>query len=444
MGKKNIEKYTLPYWLLYRYSLGMHNLFYREIYTINKPKKEKEKPAIITPNHQNALMDALAVLFAKNEPLVFLARSDIFKKKSIASILYFIKILPVFRIRDGFDSLKNNEDTFKHTVRVLNNNRDLVILPEGNHFGAKKLRGLKKGFARIAFSSEIAGNEEIDLQIVPTAIDYTSYDKFFSRLTVVFGEPFPIKPYMESYKEKPQKAINDITKDLGDKLKEQIIHIETDEHYEETLLAIEVYAEVKEPGFTNNIQEKRYNIEKNTTQLLNKLEQDDSDKWQKIIQNASKLKAEIKHLPHEIIGSEPSSKSLIQYFTSLFLIPLGLPGLAIFGLFWYLPLWFVNKKIKDVQFRTSVRYGMSALGYIFLLIAILIYLFASFSPGIAMILFFSTIISGILSIKIFQLNHWLLQKVKWFSICKKHPEVRESKEKLVSLLDKLHNDQMDE
>ena len=441
MGKKNIEKNSLSYWLLYQLALSIHNLFYREVYTINRPKKDIEKPSIITPNHQNALMDALAVLFAKNEPLVFLARSDIFKQKTVAAILYFLKILPVYRIRDGFDSLKNNQETFDHTVRLLNNKRSLVILPEGNHFGAKRLRTLKKGFARIAFMTEMHGNEQVDLQIVPTAIDYSSYDKFFARLTVVFGNPFPLKPFMESYKEKPQIAINDIAKELTERLKDHIIHIETEEHYDESLLAIELYAEEKEPGFTNSIQDKRYKIQKRTAQILNIIEKENPEKWKEILNEAKTIKHKASKIPHEILGSKPTLKSVFQYIGSLILTPLAVPGFLIFGLFWYVPLWLTNKKIKDVQFRTSVRFGMYAILYLLLLIGVLIYLFISYTPGIAMILFFSAIISGVLSIKIFQLNHWFLQKAKWFSICNKHTDVREARKRLISLIDTLHDNE---
>jgi 1-acyl-sn-glycerol-3-phosphate acyltransferase/uncharacterized membrane protein len=437
MGKKNIEKYTLTYWLLYKYAMGLHNLFYREVYTINRPKKDKEKPNIITPNHQNALMDAMAVLFAKNEPLVFLARSDIFKKKSIASILYFLKILPVYRIRDGYETLKNNQEIFEHTVRVLNNKRGLVVLPEGNHFGAKRLRTLKKGFARIAFASEIAGNEEVDIQIVPTAIDYSSYDKFFSRLTVVFGEPFPLKPYLDSYKEKPQNAINNITRELTSKLQDHIIHIETEEFYEESLLAIELYAETKVPGFTNQIQDKRYKIQKSASQLLNKIEKENPDKWNTIIKHAKTLKSGVYGIPNEIVGTEPLSSSIIYFIMSLLLIPLSLPGLIIYGPFWYLPLWFANKKIKDIQFRTSVRFGMSVFLYLLLLIGILIFLFVSYAPGLSMMIFISTLITGVLSIKTLQLTHWYFLKAKWFRRVQKNPELINAKSQIIILLEEL-------
>jgi len=437
MGKKNIEKNTLPYWLLYNYSIKLHDLFYREVYYINKPNKSNAKPHILTPNHQNALMDAMAVGYALKQPLVFLARSDIFKKKAIASILYFLKILPIYRIRDGFDSLKNNQETFEHTVRVLNNKRALVILPEGNHFGAKRLRTLKKGFARIAFSSEIAGNEKIDLQIVPVAIDYSKYDSFFSRLTVVFGEPFPLKPYMESYKEKPQIAINEITKELSDRLKSHIIHIETEDFYNESLLAAEVYAETKEPGFTNSVQARRFNKQKTTAQALNSAETHNPEKWNEIIQNAGILKKKTKGLPHEIIGSKPCSKNIFYFILSLLISPLAIPGLVIFGPFWYLPVWFVNKKIKDVQFRTSVRYGMYIFLFLIEFIGILIYLFTSYTPGLAMMIFFTTVITGVLSIKIFQLNYWYFLKAKWFKRIKQYPELKDVKANMIENIDNL-------
>ena len=88
--------------------------------------------------------------------MVFLARADIFKKKFIAAILYFLKILPVYRIRDGFSSLKGNDEIFTKTIDVLKNKNGLVILPEGDHSGFRRLRQLKKGICRVAFQSDEA------------------------------------------------------------------------------------------------------------------------------------------------------------------------------------------------------------------------------------------------------------------------------------------------
>jgi len=70
----------------------------------------KGKPIIFAPNHQNALMDPLALVCTNMHQSVWLARADIFKSKTVSSILKYLKLLPVYRIRDGKDNLSNNEE----------------------------------------------------------------------------------------------------------------------------------------------------------------------------------------------------------------------------------------------------------------------------------------------------------------------------------------------
>ncbi|MDA3867836.1 MAG: 1-acyl-sn-glycerol-3-phosphate acyltransferase [Salinivirgaceae bacterium] len=424
MGKHTIEKNDLSYRLFYSYIQKLHNLFYREVYSINVPDKQQEKPSIITPNHQNALMDAMAILFAKNDPLVFLARSDIFKKKRIATFLYYLKILPVYRIRDGYDSLKNNQETFDHTVRVLKNKRGLVILPEGNHFGAKKLRQLKKGFARIAFQTELNSNDPIDLEIIPTAIDYTNYSSFFARLTVVFGTPFPLKPYLEEYKENPQIALAKITKDLSEKLKNQIIHIESEEHYDECLAASAIYAENSAKSLTNKGQEIRFSTQRKVTQALNMGQENAKELYTTIISNTQNILKHTKKLPFEIIGRKSSTRAIIAFILTLLLVPFALPGTIVFGVFWLWPIIFTNKKIKDVQFRTSIRYVIYIVQFGLILIAALITFLSLFTLKTAALLFISTIISGVLSIKIWHLVRWSFLRAKWAMVQFQNKEIR--------------------
>ena len=102
MGKENIEKYSARYALLKSAAGFWHNnVFYRKVIVLGRENINPDDPLIFAPNHQNALMDALAVLFTHKGQPVFLARADIFKRKTIAAILYFLKILPVYRIREG-------------------------------------------------------------------------------------------------------------------------------------------------------------------------------------------------------------------------------------------------------------------------------------------------------------------------------------------------------
>ena len=142
MGIKNIEKRSSVYSLLRIWVGFWHNkIFYRKVELINTENIPEKGHLIFTPNHQNALMDALALIFTVDRRFVFMARSDIFKKPFIALILYTLKILPIYRIRDGYDSLKKNKEIFQKTVDVLSSDEaTLVMLPEGNHSGIRRLR----------------------------------------------------------------------------------------------------------------------------------------------------------------------------------------------------------------------------------------------------------------------------------------------------------------
>ena len=130
MGRNNIEKFSGRYLVLKKLIGFWHNkIYYRKVIVIGRENINPDDHLIYAPNHQNALMDALAVLFTHKCQPVFLARADIFKRRIIASILYFMKILPVYRIRDGFSSLKSNDEIFHKTIDVIKNKNGLVILP---------------------------------------------------------------------------------------------------------------------------------------------------------------------------------------------------------------------------------------------------------------------------------------------------------------------------
>ncbi len=145
MGKENIENNSASYALVKSIAGFWHNIvFYRKVIVIGQENINPDDHLIFAPNHQNALMDALAVALTHKGQPIFLARADIFKRKIISSILYFLKMLPVYRIRDGFGNLKGNDQIFLKTIDVLKNKNGLIILPEGDHAGFRRLRQLKR------------------------------------------------------------------------------------------------------------------------------------------------------------------------------------------------------------------------------------------------------------------------------------------------------------
>ena len=115
ISRETIEKKSLGYTVLKPYVDRVTKIFFRTT-SYNYENVPTDEILIYAINHQNALMDALAIIStAKTQP-VFLARADIFKKKAVAKILTFLKILPIYRIRDGKESLRNNNAIFQKTL----------------------------------------------------------------------------------------------------------------------------------------------------------------------------------------------------------------------------------------------------------------------------------------------------------------------------------------
>src|SRR5450759_3252830 len=233
MGKENIEKYSARYALLKSVAGFWHNtVFYRKVIVLGRENINPDHHLIFAPNHQNALMDALAVLFTHKGQAIFLAGADIFKRKTIAAFLSFLKILPVYRIRDGFSSLRGNDEIFHKTIDVLKNKNGLVILPEGEHVGFRRLRQLKKGICRVAFQSDEATGFNLKIKIIPVGLEFSNYSRFRQVLTVVYGKPIEVSEFHALYKESPEKALNELRAKLSNEMKNNMVHIESEEDYE--------------------------------------------------------------------------------------------------------------------------------------------------------------------------------------------------------------------
>lgn len=232
--KKNIEKTSYLYRFGHSLFHSAFRLFYKKVVVIGKENLPRGEAFFVAPNHQNAMMDAMAVLFTIGTPNpVFMARADMFKKKLIANLLYFVKILPVFRIRDGKDSLKNNDQIFQQTVGIIGKGVPLVIFPEGNHDGHRRFRVVKKGIIRIAFTALEQFEEGKKLYVVPTGIEYnTSYQKAMQNLVVYYGKPLLVNDFYDIYKEDKARGERQLQLAIFDRMSDQMIDIKTKDYYD--------------------------------------------------------------------------------------------------------------------------------------------------------------------------------------------------------------------
>ena len=357
MGKKNIEKYDVFYQLLKKYVDFWHNyIFYRKVIAIGKDNLDFSVPTILAPNHQNALMDAMAVIGTTDRQLIFLARADIFKNKFVARILYFLKMLPVYRIRDGFDAVKQNDDTFRDTLRVMRNRNGVVILPEGNHATFRKLRQLKKGICRIAFQTAEASGFDTETNIVPVGLEYSHYWRFRQVLTVVYGHPIHVSEYYDSYRENPNRAIAELRDRLSDDLKKVMVHIEDEENYD----AVNELRSIVNEKHSDSIKYPKLFRDKQLVNKLNKMRETDPEGYRELCaetlsvkEMATKLNVSYRHLRKKKHSPGWLFLSALLLLASL---PVFLVGAAL-NILTYQVSYLQAVKSKDPAFISTARYG---------------------------------------------------------------------------------------
>ena len=153
-----------------------------------------EGAIILAPNHCNTLMDALVVLQAFKGPSAYGARADIFRKPKVASLLRFLRILPLARQRDGRNAVAGNDEVFDEVVDCLDHGVPFCMFSEGTHRTKHSLQPLKKGIFRIA--TRAAGRLDKPVYIVPVGLDYDDYFRLMKQARVSFGEP--IRVYADS------------------------------------------------------------------------------------------------------------------------------------------------------------------------------------------------------------------------------------------------------
>jgi 1-acyl-sn-glycerol-3-phosphate acyltransferase len=326
-----------------------------------KENVSKKKPIIFASNHRNALLDALLLVYAGYhfKQVVFLARADIFKQKFVAWILRGMRIIPVFRIRDGKDNLEKNKDIFNSAARILKKNNPIALFPEARHNPKQSLLPIQKAVPRIVLPTEASLNFELNSQIVPVSIYYRDVFEFLTDVYITFGTPIEVSQYKEVYEENPNLATNQLRQDLETSLKSLVVNIWNDEFYEEykdaidwngDRLALEKYSHRKDDYLQASLE---------IVRSLDNLYENKREEFDNKIKDFREAKAILKE--HQLNTKDkvwkPASKgNIYSRFAGLILTaPIMLFGYlnAIFPLL-------INKKLlglfKDNQFIPSVRY----------------------------------------------------------------------------------------
>jgi len=204
--------------------VALHGYF-KKIIVEGKENIPKNRPVILVANHQNALVDPLLLATHTRLNPWFLTRAAVFTNPFVRKLLHLIRMLPVYRLRDGFSTIQQNQQTFDDTYEVLRKNGTVVIFAEGSHSRVRNLRPLSKGFTRMAFGLK-EKYPELKPVILPVGLGFSAHMRSGSRVRITFGETIPV--------DMPSSQSGKLTKSVEKALKSLIVDI-PDLDYEATI-----------------------------------------------------------------------------------------------------------------------------------------------------------------------------------------------------------------
>lgn len=366
--EKKVQDYDFMYDFLRYYVDIVMKLSYRKIKYVGKEFIPKDGAIILAPNHTNALMDAMVVLGMDHQPKVFVARADIFRNPKIAKILKWLKIMPIMRMRDGYEEVKKNNETIERAVDVLRDRVPFCIFPEGTHQTKYSSLPLAKGIFRIAFQAQEL-MPDMPLYIVPVGIRYGSFFRFRSTVRVQIGEPINVGRFIKEHSDlAPAEQMTAIRELLTDRIHNSIFYIPNDEDYEATYeICAAVVARQRlhlksDPEYRNMRGMDIYFAANNmTVKHLDYLKQANEPLAQRLLELGREA-SEMRQKENITLKSVAVRYPIMSRILKLFIYILTLPYTALASVA-ALPTTllggFIFKKFKDQAFRNSVRFMLN-------------------------------------------------------------------------------------
>src|SRR5574344_2758248 len=354
---------------------------YRKFQIEGSENIPKNSSVIWATNHTNALMDALVILSLTKGQKVFVARADIFKKPFVIKLLTFFKLMPIYRIRDGIESVKHNDEVIAHAVDILSDGVPLSIFPEATHRAMHSLLRLSKGVFHITTSVYEKSGDDRPVFILPIGIDYGDYFRYRSTVLIRFGEPIDVTKFMNDHKDIAQPILMQKLRDiLTSKMSNLIAHVPDDDDYDAIWEYAKIHADNKRyfDEVIEKIEEKsgklnglmriqavnKYAINE-ALELKNKNAERASELFQQI--DARRLW----RIQNGVSAYSIASDNILKDFLyKTILVLLGLPyfvyTLITTSIIW-LPTLFILRMVKDDAFYNStrfvVRFGLSFVSF---------------------------------------------------------------------------------
>ncbi len=353
--KKKIQDNNVLYSFLRPYVDFCSKHSYRRFEVHGREKLPQDGSLIFGINHSNTLMDALVVLATSRHKKVFMARGDIFANPTVAKILKFLRILPLFRIRNGVAAVRNNTGSMEQAVDVVHDKVGLYLFPEGRHRTKHSLLQLSKGIFHIAMDSNREFGQEQPVYLVPVGIEYGDYFRFRSTCMVNFGEPINVTDFINNSTEENEAVLmNQLREMLWTRISKLITYIPDDEDYDATWEIVKMKNEKRVGGLYSKMLRNRATVEK-VVQYKAEQPEESKDLFSRVLYFAKdRVKNKIS------VTSTAKKRPLLNSLWKLLLAIIGLPyfiASSVVNAIIWIPTVIVKSKLKDKAFSNTVCFG---------------------------------------------------------------------------------------
>lgn len=376
-------------------------VFFRHIHIQGLENIPREGPLLLAANHPTAFIEPCVAACFQHRTLHFIVRGDIFKNPFYIKILKALHLIPIFRFKDGYTNLKQNQETFRYVNQVLQERKTIFILAEGRTIQEKKLRPVQKGPARMVFGAYDAYGVK-DTKIIPIGFNYEQANVWRKDVMIQCGTPISVADFLPAYHENPLQAIQSLTDEIALGLTKNLVIINDvqDEQVCDILFEI-TKNDHSSPVFPIVIpNNERLIKEKKIAAAFNNLSEPEKSKLSTIANNYRNQLEQYKIADANVI----TGKSAATFPAILLLIILQiifLPG----ALYYFVPVMtarmMTSKRVYVKEFQAPVLFALSAF-------FVLIWSIFSLTSGImlfgvrSIILILILLVFGFLSIPVYE------------------------------------------
>ena len=306
-------------------------------------------------NHSNTLMDALVVLATSHHKKVFMARGDIFANPTVAKILRFTRILPLYRIRNGVAAVRNNTESMEQAVDVVHDKVGLYLFPEGRHRTKHSLLQLSKGIFHIALDSNKEFGEEKPVYLVPVGIEYGDYFRYRSTCMVNFGEAINVTDFIKNSTEENEAVLMNQLRDmLWERISKQITFIPDDEDYDALWEIVKMKNEKRAGGLYKKMLRNRATVAK--IQEYKEQHPEEARQLFEKVMEFSRRRVKNKISVTSTAKRRPLLNSLWKFLLALVGLPYFLASSVVNAIAW-IPALILKAKLKDKAWGNTVCFG---------------------------------------------------------------------------------------